>query len=271
MAMKPGIYHNIPFAEYRAWPGLSVSLLKEIARSPGHLKHREAHPIVPTSAMTLGSAIDCAVFDGADAFAAAFAVRPDGLSSRTKAGKEWAVEQGDRAILSAEEGRQIYGMQRALMDHPEARRYLGFDSGNGCAQVSLLWQDPETDLILKGRPDVIHTADGLIVDLKSTADAGHDAYARLAYNYKLHWQAAYYCQGMTQLTGEPWDQFGFVVVERDPPYRVEVYDLGLTELTMGFREIRRALTLYGECAEMDDWQTSTGEVNRLEFPGWALK
>ena len=260
---EPGMFHGIPFDVYRAWPGLNMSLLKEITRSPGHLQHRRENPIVATPVMTFGSAVDCLLFDGQEAFDAQYAIKPPGFDGRTKLGKEWAKQQAGLEIVSG----AVLDCVTAIRENANALDLV--DAGQ--SQLSIVWTDEETGILCKGRLDLYQSDVHLITDLKTTGDSDPEAFAKLAANYKYSWQAAWYCDGMAAITGQPHDEFMYIVAERDPPHRVEVMRLGMAELEMGRAEYREALRLYAQCEANNHWPTSTGEIQTLRFPGWAFK
>lgn len=262
--MKPGIHKDLPFEDYLAIDALNCSLLKEIAKSPGHLAYRREYPIEPTPVMVFGSAVDCLVFEGYSAFASQYALKPDDMDMRTKVGKLWKASIGDKQIVPE----TAETCAAAVVDNREASALIDDSS----AQLSIVWEDRFTGLLLKGRPDAyLCTNFGVLVDLKTTDNADPEQFARKAHGLRYHWQAAMYLDGMTKLTGERHDEFVYVVVERDPPHRVEVMRLGQAEIELGRDEYRRALQLYAECKANDNWPTSSGEVQDLHFPAWAFK
>ena len=190
-----------------------------------------------------------------------------GLSGRSAAGKawkQWAESQG-LSILSRDDIQRVRDTVEAIHHHEHAYTMLHA----GQSQLSIVWRDEETGVLCKARLDLYTT--GAIIDLKTTVDADPETFAKLAFAFRYHWQAAFYCDGMTAITGEPHDEFSYIVAEREPPHRVEVMRLGMAELEMGRAEYRDALRLYAECEKNNHWPTSSGTVQELRFPGWAFK
>ena len=61
--MTPGsIRPGVPWDEYLALPGLSITRLKELGRSPQHYRHRLLHP-KESAPLTFGRAAHCAVLE----------------------------------------------------------------------------------------------------------------------------------------------------------------------------------------------------------------
>lgn len=67
VTVEPGIYHGMPFAEYRETPGLSNSAMKDLAVSPLRYWHLHVNPNRPadreTPEMQFGTALHCAVLE----------------------------------------------------------------------------------------------------------------------------------------------------------------------------------------------------------------
>lgn len=194
------------------------------------------------------------------------------LSMLTAAGKAWRamVERQGLRVLGRDERDAVRNTVLAVQDYAPAAQYLS----GGEAQVSLLWTDEETGVRLKGRPDYlaptpIHNAVAL-VDLKTTDDAGADAFERKAHGLRYHWQAAMYRDGLEAL-GREIAECVLVVAEREPPHRVEVYRFDESTLELGHDEYRAYLRTFALCSSADRWPLSTGEVQPLSAPAWAWK
>lgn len=73
--MKAEIIYGLPFDDYKAIDALNMSLLKEIAESPGKLDWRRQNPWAPTPEAILGSAIHTLLLEPSD-FPRRFASAP---------------------------------------------------------------------------------------------------------------------------------------------------------------------------------------------------
>jgi hypothetical protein len=239
--MTPGIYHNIPFEDYRRWPAVNQSTLKEMTRSPAHARAAMDRPRKATPAMLLGSAVDCLVFEGDSVFRRRFS-----------------------GVLSGKDIDAAHGIKASLLRCRAADDFLIHESFQVSAVAEL------EGALVKARPDIVCEPPAL-ADLKTTKDASPDAFAATAYRLKYHWQAALYLDVMTAASGETYDEFYFIVVERDPPHRVEVYRLGAAEIEQGREEYRAALAMYADCEQTNNWPTTTGRIQPLSFPDWATR
>jgi hypothetical protein len=216
----------------------------------------------------VGRALHALALEGRDAFAARFAVAPE-VDRRTREGKEtWAAFQAEAAgrfVLTAAEGGQAEAMARALAAHELVPAALE----GAEAEVSILWQDPETGAPLKGRPDALRLEAGVVLDLKSTVDASPGPFARSALAYGYATQAAAYREALAAAGGEVADHV-LIVVEKDPPHGVAVYRLADAALELGRRRWREAVTRYAECLDRAAWPAYAPTITELALPAWAM-
>lgn len=105
-----------------------------------------------------------------------------------------------------------HGRRRAA--HPKAAALL--TCGALPPKFSIFWQDADTGIDCRCRPDYIHSS-GIIVDLKSTLDASPAAFAKSCANSRYHVQDAFYSEGFYQAAGEWPRGFVFIAVEKPRP------------------------------------------------------
>lgn len=270
--MKTGI-HDLPFPDYLAAPGVSQSRLKLLSRSPAHLKYADEHPEPPTPDQILGTIVDTAVFDPGKLKTCHW-VRPPNCENKkgeirkwnanaTEA-KDWIAAHSDRPIISLEQSTDIEGMRTAIIKHPAAALALK----EGITGKSLFSEDPDTGLQLKGRPDWM--SGNAIVDLKTTYDASPSGFARTVANFGYAIQAAFYLDLANRLNLKK-DVFLFIVVEKDAPYAVGVYQLDEASIEIGRQQYRRLLNRYMECVSTDSWPAYSRHVEFLSLPSWNIK
>ena len=244
----PGIYDNVPFADYLKWPAVNKHQLDLISRSPAHLADDIANPKPPTDAMTFGSAAHSYILPGQSKNpdgSSAIHVLPDDLNKRTKVGKEQYAnllrDAGDNPLITATQKRHLEGMYEAVYSHPRAYDWLS----TGKAEQSMIWTDADTGLTCKGRPDWIHP-DGIVVDLKTCADARREAFSASAQRYRYECQAALYLHAARLLgatTPVP-TAFVFLCVEKTQPYGVVLYTLDQEDLERGRKQVKADLQRY---------------------------
>ena len=259
--MVNAIHYNIPFEDYRAFPYISKSGLVDFLRSPGYYKHRQAQPFEGNAYTRFGSALDTLITEGPSAFDAEYSVRPPGVDLRTKAGKAWKAEQEGKTPLTGDEGERIKACEQRIYAYPPAQELLTADTQT---QISIVWEDEDSGVTLKGRPDFYLPAgvfdSPVIVDLKTTGEADPETFGRTFAKFRYHWQAAMYCAGMTKITGVGHWDFRFLVVERDPPHRVEVYQCDEGAIHQALDEIAVAIDVL-----------TLQVVQNIGLPPWAMR
>jgi hypothetical protein len=270
--MKPGIYPNLPDADYHASEGISNSGLTIIREfSPAHYRARLNEPREETPALTVGKCIHRAVLEPTR-FAAEFAVAPK-FDMRTNVGKaacaEWIAAHPDVTPVDQDSMDRYLRIRDAVYADPDANRLLS----RGHAERSIYTRDPVTGVLVKCRPDFENdSGDPAIVDLKSCADARRDAFAKSAWDYGYYQQAAFYLdvRAWCGLPAAP-ERFVFIAVEKEPPYAVKLYEASPTMLRRGRDAYRGALDLYAECLANDRWPGYEPGITQIDLPAWAEK
>ena len=251
-------------AEYRAAPGINKSTLWELRRSPAHYRHLIQHPREDTLALRLGRAVHCAVLQPTR-YRREYAILPEGLDKRTKAGKEAAArfeaENAGRTILTPDDGAMIRGIVRSIRNTPEAVRLLK----GAKREKPFFWTDPDTGLTCKCLVDAVKP--GAIVDLKTTTDAGTEAFTRDALRHGYHVQAAHYIQGVQAHNADEPIEWYFIVVEKNAPYAVNVLRADESFIDHGRWQRMELMDVLRGCIERDAWPGYG--ANDLVLPSWA--
>jgi exodeoxyribonuclease VIII len=218
----------------------------------------------------LGSAFHSILLEP-DVFCNEFAILPE-IDRRSNAGKAdyaaFVAENQGKTLISVETYEIIHSMREAVVDHGGARTLL---SSDGEAENSVYWNDPETKLTCRCRPD-LWRSDNIIVDVKTTEDASPEGFARSVAKYRYHVQAAFYTWGIEQVIGTRPEGFVFLAVEKKPPYAVGLYMLDPVSLEVGAREFREDINLLAKCNTTGDFPSYGGStIQSLSLPLWYLK
>lgn len=139
----------------------------------------------------------------------------------------------------------------------------------GEAELSYFWQDKDTGLVCRCRPDFLRGGN-IIVDIKTTADAEPKAFSKQIANLNYHLSAAFYLDGVTAVTGEKYDKFIIIAVEKEPPYGVSVHLLDEGTIDAGRFLYKKALKKLKECKDKDEWQGYPDEILSTAIPAWAF-
>jgi exodeoxyribonuclease VIII len=139
--------------------------------------------------MRIGSLTHLAVLEP-DLFASSCAVIPS-IDRRTKQGKSefdaFAAEHPESELITSDEHSRILAIRDSVHSHSIAAKLL---SKIDQVEVSTFWQDTDTGVFCKCRPDAV-LQNGMLIDLKTTQDAG-DGFAQSVRKYRYHVQAAFY-------------------------------------------------------------------------------
>ena len=263
-------YHRDPVPE-RLGRSLSQSGAKRLLNTtPAHYLWEREHGRPPKKAFDYGHAAHTLVLGkGAEIAEVKF------NDWRTKAAQEEqaaAYAEGKTPLLS-KDVRKVEQMATALADHPNAGPLF---KGAGMAEASLFWVDPATGVYRRARLDFARL-DGpgrpLVVDYKSTANAGPDAFAKSVADFGYFMQDPWYCDGVAAHDLADPGELGYVFIaqEKDPPYAVAVYFLEADAVRIGRQCNRRALDLYAECQSSGIWPAYSEDPVVLSLPPWFAR
>ena len=258
MSLTPGI----PFNEYLALPGLSISRLKILRESALKYQHALTAPRTESAAMALGSAAHTAILEPRK-------FKPAVFTGATRRGKEWdaflAAHNGE-TIMKADEVDQVDGMRNSVRSYRPAMRYLV----DGQAEVSMQWEDAVTGRKCRGRIDWLTTIDGQdwIVDLKTTKSAKPFAFGGQAAKLGYHLQLAYYFDGYVAITGRT-PRMAIIAVESSAPFEPAVFSIPDDVILQGREEYQQLLSTLAECEATNNWPPAHELEVELSLPTWA--
>ena len=252
---------------YRAAPALNWSLLKTIAKSPLHFRHRRDNPRPDSPTFRVGRAVHAAILEP-ERFEAEWVVY-----AGRRAGKAWTAffeEHEGREILNATEYDTVVAMASAVRSRPDLAAVLE----DGLAEVSLLWHERFRgyDLIFKARADwIYHDGDSWVVlDLKTTRDVEARSFGRDAARLMYHGQLAHYAEGLSATLGGAPVRAELLVVETEAPHDCGLYRLDDVALQCGRARREQLLSRYAACVESGEWPGQLPEPGYLLLPTWEL-
>ncbi len=145
---------------------------------------------------------------------------------------------------------------------------------DGAVERSLFWQDPETGVWCKSRPDAIPNASGDYADLKTCVSVSTDSLRRSLGDFGYHQQGALVGEASKHVLGVDLATFSLVWVEKDPPWCVRITTVTAEDLLRGQMQNAAALRLFAECVETGVWPGPGGEQpdgEYLAIGDWAAK
>ncbi|HCT7328987.1 TPA: PD-(D/E)XK nuclease-like domain-containing protein [Proteus mirabilis] len=266
--MKPGIYYDISNEDYHHGLGISKSQLDLISEMPAEYIWSKEAPVdeEKIKALDFGTAIHCLLLEP-DEYSKRYKIGPD-VNRRTNAGKQEEKEFlemcGKEGItpITHDDNRKLMLMRDSAIAHPIARWCL---EANGVAESSIYWNDEDTDILCRCRPDKLIQEHHWIVDVKSSADI--QRFDRSMYEYRYHVQDSFYSDGYKSLTGES-PVFVFLVVSTTIDcgrYPVRVFNLDQQAKDIGRTTYKQNLRTYAECLKTDEW----AGIRTLSLPYWA--
>lgn len=285
---EPGAYIGMPLAVYHSQccvgPSVSSSGLRQLfLESSAHFwAHSSLNPnrveVEETKFIILGRAAHH-LFGGEPGFNRHFVVRPATYTDskgedkpwtrQSKTCKEWEAKAQlvGLSILTPEQAEQIRGMARAIEAEPMARGML-----RGHIEVSLFWQDIETGIWLKARPDVmpLQSADG--ADLKCVSGISDKEIHSMIEGRGYFMQGALVGEAFQNVFGVEMQSFSFVFVESDIPHCVRVESLAAEDYDLGWKANRIALKRLRRCLDTQQWpgpRNRDGQGGHFPLSGYA--
>ncbi len=267
----PGIY-QISNADYHGSTGISRSGISELQKSPLHYWDRyinpKREPKKATAAMTLGSAVHTLVLEP-EKFADEFilAEKFDLRKNVDKARKlEFDMLANGKILLNEDDYHLAEIMANAVLTHRIADQIL---YGSEVEQ-SLYWVDEASGILCKARPDIWNKEINVLGDLKTARDSTPSHFSWAAKDGNYHIQAAMQIDAVFALTGKRVDQFVFIVVQNERPYKPYIYNVDNIIIEAGRREYKAALQVFKKCFESNDWSRDRNKILPLVFTDFQL-
>jgi len=254
----PGLYPDVPFDEYAAAPGLSVSRLKLFAEAPAKARFGEFRE---TPSMLAGTLLHTTMLEPH-----AVEERYVGTSLARRGTKLWKAEEEAAKVLGKrlvkQEELDVALRQRdALLQHPIASQIL---TPEMAVEQSMWWTDPETGLLLRGRADGVRRDLRVLVDVKTAESGSLVGFTKAVRRFHYDWQDAHYRNGMLETEGWYPDSFIFVVVESAFPHLVACYELNDAAIHKGNDTVAGLLRDWKRCVDME----SGGVPAHEAWPGY---
>jgi hypothetical protein len=274
--MAPGHYPELDNDSYHGSEGVSKTHLDTIGgASPAHYYDKylaaDREPAKKTDEMILGDAMHKAITEP-DLLSEHFVVW-EGPNRSTKEGKaawaEFLPSSIGKTVLTKDGMKAVRGVRDSVYKHPIAKTLLV----RGKPEQSYYSIDPETGELIKCRVDYDRLNDcGLMVDLKSTADASPDGFGKSVANYGYHVQGGFYpyvvehCPGQVQC-----ENFAFLCFEKVRPYAIGIYYIEDMEARLGMIEARRSLNLIAKCRRENRWPDYGYKPQPMRLAPWKRR
>lgn len=261
----PGIYYDVPAAEYFAWDACNASTLKKMSRSAAHARWEIDNPPPPTPAMIMGSVTHTAVLEPDKLkFRYCFADECAGIKgSGEKCSNQGLMPSGGKwycGVHSKGKYRDdLHGMEVVTSESLATAQAMAISVRKNRAatelldaskkEVCIVWIDPVTEILCKARLDAYDESGLRVADLKTCEDASPDEFPRQIGDMGYDIQASFYLDAATSLNGELHDAFYFIAVEKSAPFVCAVYKSHQSMIQLGRNRYRQMLADYKWCVE----------------------
>jgi len=248
--LGPGVYPDMSMDDYLALPYVGSSDLRGCEQyCPRWARWRHDHPHKSTPTQIRGSLFALFVEDE-DAYETAVAVvapNPDNPESNrwVKAGTAAKVKAlaAGYTVLRPDQDAEIRAMAVAAMACPDIAVAARSATHR---EPTLIWDDDDTGLRCKARPDVVSTAG--LYDWKTCADASE--WSHVIRSLLLHVQAQFHTRGAVACGLMPDEYvYAWLVVENTPPYCTA----GVQLLGPEYRDIAESIVV----ERMAEWLACT--------------
>lgn len=285
----PGAYLDIPAEAYHGdpnllpEPSLSSSGAKTLlSKSPLHFWHGSAMNPARVEQDKPHFAVGKAAHDRIlleGRWQDHYHVLPEGFARNATKKFADAIEEADAAmaagkvILRAQDAEVVEGIVSAIAGNTMAMTALS----NGVREETIVWRDPLTGALLRCRPDfrpnsiTERKAVRVVADLKFVAPdhASPEGFARAVNNFGYHQSAAFYWDGIEAVHGIAPTHWLHIVVEKEAPHCVALYELPAEDIQRGRMLNRRAINLFHRCLQAEAWPGYADEPAPVGLPHWA--
>lgn len=263
----PGVYDDAAMEHYLGWDAVSASLLKDVTRSISWAEWRRRHDSGDTRYTVRGTALHAALLEP-EAFESRYRPLPEGCDLRTNEGKraKAKIELRGRIALPAADYDAARYVRDRCQRHEQVRSLLEL----GKPEVSCVWEDEDTGLVCKSRPDVLAEPARTIVDLKTSTDVSPARFARHSANMGYHRSVPHYLAGARALELDV-RHWLMLAVEAEPPYDVCLYAMDPRLVEHAAELNRRAMRAWAHARATETYTAYPAGVVPLLAPGWAFR
>ena len=132
------------------------------------------------------------------------------------------------------------------------------------------WVDEGAGVPCHGIIDGLSLDGTFIADIKTTKDAGVEAFSREIFSKKYHIKCAMYADAVKTLTGIA-PRVWLPVVENHPPYEPRMFEMNELALEDGRRTYRRCLATWQRYLDdPNDWRGYPLKASQISIPRWAM-
>lgn len=271
--INTGIYTDLTNEEYHGHKdSISRTGLMDFSTSPYTYWAKHINPNRPpkknTPAMAFGSAFHTLILEP-DKFDNEYVMKPEPVLLKN-GGRELYdnykniiayLESSDKQVLDAKDWARLMLMKEKFMSNRAAVDLIK----DARIENSFFWQDKESGLLLKCRPDILH--DNIIVDLKTCDSASPREFQHSMVGYGNHIQGAMIRNAVDKLEGRRINNVINICIENKYPHNMGIYIIDEEALDEGENKYKQICLALKTAAEKDDW-IDYG-IETMGLPKWA--
>lgn len=293
----PGAYRGVPIQNYHgaeicAGASISGSGLKILVggkgqrtkgQTPRHFWERSnlnpnRREREDTDALRLGRAFHDALLQPA-VYAGDYHFLPEGFSRAAKVKMAAEIAEADAAIAA---GKSPVSMDEHALIEAMVESFMADDLvtsafGKGEAEVTLAWQDAETGVWLRARPDWIREDRRVGMNVKTDADASFAGFSKSIAKFGYAQGAALELDGYAAVFGEAPTRYLHPVVEKPAKgayalgdyIATALWELPAEDIERGRWLNRQAIRTFADCLASGKWPSYTPELEECGLPSYA--
>lgn len=171
------------------------------------------------------------------------------------------IESSGKIIVSQGEYDNLIAMKEKIYSSKEAMQLIE----DARIENSFFWQDENSGLLLKARPDILH--DNMIVDLKTCADASPRAFQNSMVSGGYHIQGAMIRDAVEAIKGRKINNVINIVIETKYPYNMAIYMIDEAAIDAGQVKYKNILLEMKNAIAENNFRDYG--VQTIGIPSWA--
>lgn len=248
-----GAFKNMPMEVYHGFKNyVSSGVVRAAEISPRHAYDKMTAPFVAGTGYIFGTLLHSAVLD-LEEFKRTY--MPTDIRRGTIAYKDLEAKNPGMTVIKSDEYERVINTAHNMLTNDTIAALMQ----NGESEISLFWQDEDTGVLCRARPDRLDDDLTACLDLKSSSKGiDPQSFARIVHNCGYHIQQALYRRGIKAVfdadvinvliaieSKSPYDCIPYSF-DDDPVYSVNPIDIGNDIVC---RQLKRL----AKCLETNEW------------------
>lgn len=178
-----------------------------------------------------------------------------------------AAREAGKTILKFQEAETVQRVADAIGMNDVAK--LAMKGGD--TEVTLAWQDKETGVWLRCRPDFLPSSVRRGAEVRAVSDLKFMApeycsphgFSNAIRRFGYHLAAAFYFEGIAAIYGHAPTHWIHIIVEKEFPFSISLYPLPQADIERGKHQMRMAVRRFADCLAADRWPSYADEPTEV--------